>query len=112
MEEEKPFDIADFRRKAVAQLEQVKNQYLDAVKTATGDDEAVKLEKAARILPGLLKTQEKFISQAALSERRQNLELFLEPLFRVLRGVFGQEFDSKREEILTALEAELDSNAY
>lgn len=108
---ERPFDIVSFRRKAIAQLEEARNQYLETVKKAAGDADVAALEKVARLLPGLLKTEEKFIEEAVKSERRQNLEIFLAPLFRVLRGVFGQEFDAKREEILTALEAELDSNA-
>lgn len=109
---EPPFDIVAFRRKAIAQLEESRNQYLETVKKAAGDNDVTALEKVARLLPGLLKTEEKFIEEAVKSERRQNLEIFLEPLFRVLRGVFGQEFDAKREEILTSLEAELDSDVY
>lgn len=109
---EPPFDIVAFRRNAIKQLEEVRNQYLETVKKAAVDDDVAALEKVARLLPGLLKTEEKMIEEGAKSERRQNLEIFLEPLFRVLRGVFGQEFDARREEILEALEAELDSDVY
>jgi hypothetical protein len=106
-------DPANFRRKAIADLEDLKKRYLEIVHS-NGEEEnklkADRLERAVRLLPGLLKTEENLLSSVEESERRKRLEASLEPLFAVFRKVLGVEFDRKREDILAALEAELKRN--
>lgn len=97
-------DLKGFREKAIEELEELKKNYLAMVKSET---DIQKLERAVRLLPGLLKTEENLRSSVEETERREQLEKELEPLFRVLRQELGPEFDRKREKILAALEAEL-----
>ncbi len=107
-------DPATFRRKAIDDLEKLKNRYLDMVHSDDGGEtdqsNIQRFERAMRLLPGLLKTEENLLSSAEDAEQRRRLEESLEPLFTVLRKVLGSEFDSKREEILAALEAKLKNN--
>jgi hypothetical protein len=104
-------DLACFRRKAISDLDKLKCRYLRMVHLGFVESpELGKLEKAVRLLPGLLKTEEGLLSSVEESERRKRLETSLEPLFRVLGKVLGAEFDRKREEIIAALEAELKSD--
>lgn len=104
-------DLGCFRRKAIRDLDKLKRRYLRMVHLGLVDDsELRRLEKAARLLPGLVKTQESLLSSEEKAARRKRLEEELEPLFGVLHRVLGVEFDRKREEIITALEAELTRN--
>ncbi|MBD3286125.1 hypothetical protein GF359_06400 [candidate division WOR-3 bacterium] len=103
-------DTADFRRKAIADLEDLKNRYLTMVRSNGKEENKLKgdrLERAVRLLPGLLKTEENFLSSTEEANRREKLEAELEPLFAVLEKVIGPEFEQKRDEIIAALEAEL-----
>ena len=106
-------DSTKFRRKAIRDLEKLKRRYLKVVESKRLAEEkpgVEHLEKAVRLLPGLLRTEERFLTSVEEAERREQLERKLEPLFTVLREVFGSEFDRKREEILEALETELKKN--
>lgn len=106
-------DPTAFRRKAIADLEDLKERYLELVRSGNQkvDQERIQnLERAARLLPGLLKTEETLLTSVEETEARRRLEESLEPLFAVLSRVLGAEFVSKREEILAALEAELKCN--
>jgi hypothetical protein len=107
MNETTVIDLKGFREKAIEELEEIKKSYLAMVKSKT---DIQNLERAVRLLPGLLKTEESLRSSVEETERRERLEKELEPLFRVLRQELGVEFDRKREDILAALEAELKSN--
>lgn len=101
-------DLGCFRRKAIRDLDKLKKRYLRIVNYTSQDDpELGKLEKAMRLLPGILKTEESLLSSEMLQERRERLEEDLEPLFAVLRKVLGKDFDLKRNQILAALEDEL-----
>lgn len=104
-------DLGCFRRKAISDLEKLKCRYLRMVHLAPKDDpELGKLEKAVRLLPGLLKTEESLLSSELKEAQRKSLEENLEPLFTILRRVLGADFDRKREDILAALEDELKRN--
>lgn len=104
-------DLGCFRRKAINDLEKLKRRYLRMVHLAPKDDpELGKLEKAVRLLPGLLKTEENLLSSELKEAQRKSLEENLEPLFTILRRILGRDFDRKREDILAALEAELKRN--
>lgn len=107
MAETEKIDVASFRRKAIGDLERLHARYLRAIQSEEEDPETAKLERAARLFPLLVKTEENLLSSAEESEGRKRLEDSLELLFSVLRKVIGSEFDSKRNEILKALEAEL-----
>lgn len=106
-------DPATFRRKAIDDLEKLKNRYLDMVHSDDGGEtdqsNIQKFERAMRLLPGLLKTEEGLLSSAEDAEQRRRLEESLEPLFAVLSREL-KEFDTKREDILAALEDELKNN--
>lgn len=105
-------DLKGFRSQAIDQLEKLKNEYLNLVRSRDekAADRIKNLERAVRLLPGLLKTEEDLRSSVALEEGKEKLEESLEPLFAVLRRVLGSEFDRKRPQILAALEAELNSH--
>lgn len=106
-------DPTAFRRKAIKDLEELKKRYLEMIKSSGEDEDKLKgdrLERAVRLLPGLLKTEENLLTSVEESQRRKRLEESLEPLFAVLHRVLGAVFESKREEIIAALEAELKSN--
>jgi len=106
-------ELKDFRKEAIANLEELKSSYMNLIKSGDDADEKPRidrLERAVRLLPGLLKTEEGLLSSVEDTERRRQLEESLEPLFTVLRRVLGSEFDTKREDILAALEAELKNN--
>lgn len=108
-------DLRGFREKAIDDLEDLKNRYLNLIRSngseAESDQSKIKsLERAVRLLPGLLKTEESLRSSVEEQKKREQLERDLEPLFAVLRQVLGAEFDRRREDILAALEAELKSN--
>lgn len=104
-------DLGCFRRKAIKDLDKLKNRYLRMVNLPSQKDpELGKLEKAMRILPGVLKTEESLLFSETKEEQRKKLEEDIEPLFAVLRRVLGGDFDSKREQILAALEDELKLN--
>lgn len=100
-------DLKKFRKEAIEDLDDLKKSYLTMVKSET---DIQNLERAVRLLPGLLKTEESLRSSVEETERRERLEKELEPLFRVLRQELGVEFDRKREDIIAALEAELKRN--
>jgi len=113
MNETAVLNSAKFRRKAIKDLEKLKDRYLKMVNAADEETDKSRInrfEKAVRLLPGLLKTEENFLISLSETERRERLERELEPLFRVLRKVLGAEFDRKREDIIKALEAELKRN--
>jgi hypothetical protein len=97
-------DLKKFRREAIEDLNDLKKSYLAMVKS---EQDIQALERAVRLLPGLLKTEESLRSSVEETEKREQLEKELEPLFGVLGKVLGAEFDRKREEIIAALEAEL-----
>lgn len=105
-------DLKEFRKEAIDNLEKLRSSYMSSVDSSEdeNDDRIKRLERAIRLFPALLKTEENFRISLSESERRERLEKELEPLFRVLRQELGAEFDRKREDILEALEAELKSN--
>lgn len=100
-------DLKGFREKAIEELEELKKSYLEIVRS---EKDIQNLERAVRLLPGLLKTEESLRSSVEEQKKREQLERGLEPLFAVLSRVLGRDFDRRREDILTALEAELKSN--
>jgi len=105
-------DLKEFREDAIADLEELRSSYMDSMDgfEDESDDRIKRLERAIRLIPALLKTEENFLISLSETERRERLERELEPLFRVLRQVLGAEFDRKREDIIKALEAELKRN--
>ena len=104
-------DLKEFRKDAIADLEELRSSYKDSMDNSEeGNDRIKRLERAIRLIPALLKTEENFLISLSESERRKRLERELEPLFRVLRQELGVEFDRKREDIIKALEAELKRN--
>ncbi|MBN2378690.1 hypothetical protein JXM67_02675 [candidate division WOR-3 bacterium] len=80
-------DLARFRDEAILALEELKKRYLEMVKS-TGDETTI-LERAARLLPGLIKTEENLLTSIEESKRHGDLDTWLEPLFSVLRKVLG-----------------------
>ena len=100
-------DLKEFRKEAIEDLDALKKSYLKMVKS---EEDIQNLERAVRLLPGLLKTEENLLTSVEQDERRKRLEDSLEPLFVVLSRVLGAEFDRKREDIIKALEAELKRN--
>ncbi|MCK4333603.1 hypothetical protein KAX06_02315 [candidate division WOR-3 bacterium] len=100
-------DLKEFRKEAIEDLDALKKSYLKMVKS---EEDIQNLERAVRLLPGLLKTEENLLTSVEQDERRKRLEDSLEPLFAVLRKVLGAEFDRKREDIIKALEDELKRN--
>jgi len=103
-------DLREFRGKAIKELENLKSSYLQKLESTEEDTELARFEKAIRLLPGLIKTEEYLLESVEETERRVRLERTLEPLFSALRRVLGADFDKKREEILEALENELKLN--
>lgn len=107
------FDSAKFRRKAIKDLEKLKKRYLKMIHAADEEIDKTRidrLEKAVRLLPGLLKTEENFLISLSESERRERLNQELEPLFKILHKILGPVFERNREEIIAALDEELSSD--
>jgi len=105
-------DLRKFRKDAISDLEELRKNYLEMVKSPQAENKlkSERLERAVRLLPGLLKVEEALRSSAEEEERGRRLEESLEPLFAVLGRVLGSEFNRRRREIIAALEAELKSN--
>jgi len=104
--------LADFRKKAIKDLDDLRQRYIDMVKAeeeAKAEQSKIqKFERAVRLLPGLLKVEENLLSSAQKEERRLQLEENLQPLFAVLSKVLGSRFDENRQKILAELEAKLE----
>jgi len=98
-------ELADFRNEAIHDLQELKKKYVAMISASA--DESIILERAARLLPGIIKAEENLLTSVEESERRRKLEEGLEPLFVILQNVLGNKFLEKRDEIIAALEAEL-----
>jgi hypothetical protein len=102
--------LEEFRSTAIKDLNKLKNKYIEMIDLSEQKEKAQNLERAVRLIPGLLKTEEGFLISLSESQRREQLEELLDPLFNILQRVLGDEFERKKEPILAALEAELSKN--